>query len=672
MKNNHFSMDKIKGRIRELRDEIDRHNHQYYTLDEPLVPDSEYDRLLRELRELEANYPELKSPSSPTQRVGAEISSEFKQIQHRVPMLSLMNALNEGEFTAFDKRVKDKLGIDEVEYCAETKLDGVAVSIMYEKGILQYAATRGDGRAGEDITPNIKKIRTIPLCLQSEQALELLEIRGEVYMTLSGFARLNSRQAADDQKVFANPRNAAAGSLRQLDPAITASRPLAFFAYGIGEYRGGGPFRNHKEQLEYMQRAGVPVSSETLVVTGCDACIQYIAEIGRRREQLDYEIDGVVIKVNDLAQQKILGSVSRAPRWAIAFKYPAVEEITKVLDIEIQVGRTGAITPVARLQAVKVGGVMVSNATLHNEDEIKRKDIRIGDFVTVRRAGDVIPEVVGVLNSRRKKVKKFKMPDTCPVCGSAIERREGYTVARCSGGLYCSAQNIQTIMHFASRRAMDIDGLGIKRIEQFIEAKLIDNVADLYQLTAERLAVFERMGKKSADNLVNALEKSKRCTLERFIYALGIRDVGESTARSLAQYYKNLDALMQADIDSLQAIDDVGPIVANSIHVFFSQPHNLEVIRRLRESQVQWPEVEQSAGKFSSETFVLTGTLSGITRTQAEEKLIRLGAKVSSTVSNKTAYVVYGDKPGSKYEKAKRLGIKTLSEEEFFALLGEK
>ncbi len=666
-------MNQIEPRMRQLAEQINRHNRHYYSLDDPLVPDAEYDRLLRELLELEEKYPELRDPASPTQRVGAPALSEFNQIRHKLPMLSLENVMNAAEFAAFDKRVREKLGIDVVEYCAETKLDGLAVSIVYEQGVLHHAATRGDGRTGEDITHNIKTIQVIPLRLQIQKTPELIEIRGEVYMTLSGFERLNDSQTKAHEKVFANPRNAAAGSLRQLDSRIAACRPLNFFAYGIGEYRGPDKFDGHKQQLDYVARAGVPVSPDTLIVSGDDQCMRYFDEIDRRRGQLDYEIDGVVIKVNNLAQQAMLGSVARAPRWAIAFKYPAAEEMTQLLDIEIQVGRTGAITPVAKLAPVKVGGVTVSSASLHNEDNIRRKDIRIRDFVTIRRAGDVIPEVVSVIKTKRKKVKTFTMPVNCPVCDSAVQYDDGQVVARCSGGLCCPAQSIRSIIHFASRRAMDIDGLGGKRVEQLMQADLIGNAADLYQLTVERMVDLDGMGKKSAENLVNSLEKSKHTTLERFIYALGIREVGEATARLLANHYRNLEALLNANEEGLREMDDVGPVVAANIHTFFMQQHNLEVLRRLKTAGIHWPDVDPPPmdEPLSGKTFVLTGALTRLTRDQARARLIRLGAKVSNTVSTRTNYLVYGDAPGSKLEKAKQLDIETLAEDQFLTLINE-
>jgi len=661
-----------------LCETINQHNYQYYVLDDPLIPDSEYDRLLRELIEIEAEFPELIIPNSPTQRVGATPLSEFEQVKHTVPMLSLANAFNEDEMLAFEKRINDRLETEMVIFSAETKLDGLAVSILYKNALLKTAATRGDGYTGENVTHNIKTIASIPLSLRGDDIPELLEVRGEVFMTHKSFEELNNRQREKGEKLFANPRNAAAGSLRQLDPKITAQRTLSFFAYGIGEYKGNVKFKSHTQILKQLKQWGIPVSPETKEMKNLQTCLEYYKDIGERRTSLAYEIDGVVFKVNDLLQQQALGFVSRSPRWAIAYKFPPIEEITRIVDIEVQVGRTGAITPVARLEPVFVGGVTITNATLHNLDEIKRKDVRIGDWVYIRRAGDVIPEVVRVIkekrgDARKNDIREFIMPDVCPVCGADVERQEGEAVFRCMGGISCSAQNIQAIIHFVSRKAMNIDGLGEKIIIQLIEAGLVNTVADLYSLLdkREQLAGLERMGKKSADNLIEALEKSKETTLERFIYALGIREVGEATARSLARHFKQLVPVENASIEELEKISDIGPVVAHNIHSFFQQEHNKEIIDKLKK-YIHWETVESSQStKLKGMTFVITGTLSSMGRDEAKQKLMTLGAKVSGSVSKKTSYVVYGDSPGSKYEKAMQLGVKTLNEDELLNLINE-
>jgi DNA ligase (NAD+) len=652
-----------------LRETINQHNYQYYVLDDPDIPDSEYDRLLRELIDIETEYPKLIIPNSPSQRVGATPISEFGEIKHTVPMLSLANAFDEDEMQAFNKRINNRLETEEVVFSAETKLDGLAVSIRYENSLLKTAATRGDGYSGEDITHNIRTIQQIPLNLIGDNIPELLEVRGEVFMTHKGFEELNDKQREKEEKLFANPRNAAAGSLRQLDPKITAQRTLSFFAYGIGDYEGDISFKSHTQILEQLKHWGIPVSPETKGLKNLKSCLQYYKDIGDRRNKLAYEIDGVVFKVNNLLQQQELGFVSRAPRWAIAYKFPPVEEMTKVLDIEVQVGRTGAITPVARLEPVFVGGVTITNATLHNLDEIKRKDVRIGDWVNVRRAGDVIPEVVSVIKEKRENVTEFIMPDTCPVCDSAVERQEGEAVFRCMGGISCSAQNIQAIIHFVSRKAMDIDGLGEKIVVQLSETGIVNTVAGLYSLTHEQLANLERMGEKSAKNVIEAINKSRETTLERFIYALGIREVGEATARSLAQYFKDFELIEKTSTEELEKISDIGPVVAHNIHSFFQQEHNIEIIEELKK-HIHWPTVEtnQSAA-LEGMTFVITGTLSIMGRTEAKQKLLALGAKVSGSVSKKTNYVIYGESAGSTYEKALQLGVKTLNEEEFLELI---
>ncbi len=669
-----MNLQQSRKRIDILRETINQHNYQYYVLDDPNIPDSEYDRLLRELIDIETEFPELIIPNSPTQRVGAAPLSEFDELKHTVPMLSLANAFNEDEMQAFYKRINDRLETDTLVFSAETKLDGLAVSIRYENAVLKTAATRGDGYSGENITHNIRTIQQIPLNLIGDDIPELLEIRGEVFMTHKGFEELNNKQREKDEKLFANPRNAAAGSLRQLDAKITAKRSLSFFAYGIGDYKGNIEFDSHTQILAQLKLWGIPVSPETRKLRNLQSCLEYYNEIGERRAGLAYEIDGVVFKVNDLLQQQALGFVSRAPRWAIAYKFPPVEEITKILDIEVQVGRTGALTPVARLEPVFVGGVTITNATLHNLDEIKRKDVKIGDWVYIHRAGDVIPEVVRVIKEKREDARKndireFIMPDVCPVCGSAVERQEGEATYRCMGGLSCTAQNIQAIIHFVSRKAMDIDGLGEKIVVQLTEAGLVNTVAELYSLTHEQLAGLERMGKKSANNLIEALDKSRETTLDRFIYALGIREVGEATARSLAQYFKDFNLIEKASTEELEQIADIGPVVAHNIHSFFQETHNRKVIDTLKKN-IHWPAVESNySSKLNGMTFVITGTLPSMGRDEAKQKIMALGAKVSSSVSKKTSYVVYGEAPGSKYEKALQLGVKTLNENEFLELI---
>ena len=666
-----MNLEQASKRVDSLRQIINQHNYQYYVLDDPEIPDSEYDRLFNELIDIETKFPELVISNSPTQRVGDAPLSEFDEIKHVIPMLSLANAFDEDEMQAFNKRINDRLETKSLVFSGETKLDGLAVSIRYEDAVLTTAATRGDGSIGENITHNIRTIQQIPLNLIGDDVPELLEIRGEVFMTHKGFEELNNKQRAKDEKLFANPRNAAAGSLRQLDAKITAERPLSFFAYGIGEYKGNIEFVSHTQILNQLKLWGIPVSPESKELNNIDACLKYYKDIGERRNKLAYEIDGVVFKVNSLIQQQELGFVSRAPRWAIAYKFPPVEEMTKILDIEVQVGRTGAITPVARLEPVFVGGVTVTNATLHNLDEIKRKDVRVGDWVYIRRAGDVIPEVVRVIKEKRNNVTQFTMPKICPVCGSAVERNDGEAVFRCMGGISCSAQNIQAIIHFVSRKAMDIDGLGEKIVEQLTEIKLVNTVADLYTLTHEQLANLQRMGAKSAENVINAINKSRETTLERFIYALGIREVGEATARSLAQHFKDFKFIEKASTEELEKISDIGPIVAHNIHSFFQQEHNREIIEELKK-HIHWqmPEAGQST-KLNGMTFVITGTLASMGRTEAKQKLLALGAKVSSSVSKKTNYIVCGESPGSKYEKAISLGIETINEAAFLEMIDE-
>ncbi|TNF37731.1 MAG: NAD-dependent DNA ligase LigA, partial [Gammaproteobacteria bacterium] len=600
--------------IETLRTKINHHNYQYYVLDAPEIPDAEYDRLYRELQALEQQFPELITPDSPTQRVGDKPLSAFAQVKHEIPMLSLDNVFNEDELKDFYRRIQQRLDADvSIEFAAEPKLDGLAVSLLYENGILVRGGTRGDGTTGEDITQNIRTIPSVPLHLIGDDVPDILEVRGEVFMPRAGFEALNRKARENGDKVFANPRNAAAGSLRQLDPRITASRPLAMYCYAVGRVEPQQSMQTHAEMLDKLMHYGLPVCKERAVVKDVEGCLSYYNNIAAKRHALPYEIDGVVYKVNRLDWHKVLGFVARAPRWAVAHKFPAQEEITTINDIEFQVGRTGALTPVARLEPVFVGGVTVSNATLHNMDEVERKDIRVGDQVIVRRAGDVIPEVVSVVpGSRKPGAKKIQLPKKCPVCHSDVEREEGEAVARCSGGLYCEAQRKESIKHFASRKAMDIDGLGDKLVEQLVDEKLINHVDDVYRLSIEQLAALDRMGEKSASNLVAALEKSKHTSLPRFIYALGIREVGEATALVLAQHFGSLDALMQADAEALQTVQDVGPVVAAHIERFFQQPHNREVIHKLIDAGVYWDDIarpEAGEQSLTGLTFVLTGTL---------------------------------------------------------------
>ena len=666
----------IEARIAELRSTIDSHNYRYYVLDDPSVPDSEYDRLLRELQTLEQENPEFISPESPTQRVGHEPVAGFGEIEHLVPMLSLDNAFEDEKLEEFDRRARSRLEDDApISYAAEPKLDGAAVSLLYRRGLLIQGATRGDGNRGEDITHNVRTIKAIPLRLRGDGHPEIIEIRGEIYMSRKGFEALNRRVEKEGGKPFVNPRNAAAGSLRQLDPRLTAERPLAFFAYGVGGVEGGTLPATQSGVLSQLREWGIPVSSHARVVDGVAGCHAYFGELGEARDGLPFEIDGVVFKVDRLDLQQRLGFVSRAPRWAIARKFPASEEMTILLGIEFQVGRTGALTPVARLDPVFVGGVTVSNATLHNMDELARKDVRPGDTVIVRRAGDVIPEVVRVVPERRPEgARSVEMPATCPVCGSEVVRAEGEAAARCSGGLYCPAQRREAIRHFASRRAMDIEGLGTKLINQLVDEGDVETPADLYALTVERLASLDRMGEKSARNLVAALEKSKSTTLPRFMYALGIREVGEVTAKSLASHFRDLSLLAKADEDELQSVPDVGPIVAAHVAGFFRQSHNTDVVDALCRAGLTWPVPEASGkepdGPLAGKTLVLTGTLQGMTRQEAKKRIEHAGGRVIGNVSKKTDYLVYGEKPGSKFEKAERLGVATLTESSLLELLG--
>ncbi len=667
---------RLTERLRELRAEIERHNFRYFVLDDPEVPDAEYDRLVRELREIESRHPELVTPDSPTQRVGAAALAEFSEVRHRLPMLSLDNAFEPGDVEAFDRRVRERLGEEQaVAYACEPKIDGLAVSIVYERGGLVQAATRGDGTTGEDVTHNVRTIKSVPLRLQGSGWPSLLEARGEVFIPVADFEDMNRRAREGGEKVFVNPRNAAAGSLRQLDPRVTAARPLDFICYGIGLVEGGHLPDRHSEILKALRGWGLRTSPDAAVVTGVSGLLEYYSAMAARRPRLRYQIDGIVYKVDLLASQQRLGYVARAPRWAIAHKFPAEEEMTVVRDIEWQVGRTGALTPVARLEPVFVGGVTVSNATLHNIDELQRKDVRIGDTVILRRAGDVIPEVVSVVSQRRPAgARKAKLPTVCPVCGSEIVREEDEAIARCSGGLYCAAQRKESLKHFASRRAMDVEGLGARLVDQLVDEGLVKDAAELYRLDEAQLAGLERMGAKSAANLVAALDHSKNTTLPRFLFALGIREVGEATAVSLANHFGSLEKLMEADLEQLTGVPDVGPVVAQRVLEFFRQAHNRQVIDALRERGVRWSDVQVTKAEalpLAGKTFVITGTLSALARGDAQDRIRALGGKAAGSVSAKTDYLVAGADAGSKLKKAEALGVRVLGEDEFLAMLEE-
>ncbi len=660
-------------RAAELRAAIEHHNYRYYVLDDPEISDAEFDSLLRELQQIEAEYPELATPDSPTQRVGGTPATAFPTLRHRIPMLSLDNAFSDEEVIAFDRRVRERLGRDgQIDYAAEPKLDGLAVSVVYEGGRLRHAATRGDGVTGEDVTANVRTIRSVPLRLRPG-APTLLEVRGEVYLPVAGFLALNARAAERGERTFVNPRNAAAGSLRQLDPRVTAARPLDVFFYAVGVVEGGAVPDRQSELAGALQEWGLRTCPEAALVVGVRGCLDYFHRIGARRPELPYQIDGVVYKVDRRADREALGSVSRAPRWAIAHKFPAEETQTRVLDVEFQVGRTGAVTPVARLAPVFVGGVTVSNATLHNMDELERKDVRIGDTVVVRRAGDVIPEVVRVLVKQRPHdARRVGLPSRCPVCGSLVKREEGEAIARCTGGYACAAQRRERILHFASRRAMDIEGLGDKLVDQLVTAGLVDDPADLYELTVDQLAALDRMGQRSAEKLIAAIERSRETSLPRFLFALGIRDVGEATALALAQHFGALEPLMQADAAEIEQVPDVGPVVAARVTAFFADPRNRRIIERLRKAGVHWRNLAATAGAaqpLAGKTFVLTGTLASLTRDQAGERLRALGAKVAGSVSRKTDYVVAGADAGSKLQKAHELGVPVLDERALLELL---
>ena len=663
----------LQQQIDTLRQDLRRYEYEYHVLDNPTIPDAEYDRLFHQLKALEAAHPELITADSPTQRVGAKPLSGFAQIRHEIPMLSLDNAFSDEEFYAFVKRIEDRLIRlpEPLTFCCEPKLDGLAVSILYVNGVLTQAATRGDGTTGEDITANIRTIRNIPLQLLMDNPPVRLEVRGEVFMPHAGFERLNQQALEKGEKTFANPRNAAAGSLRQLDPKITSKRPLVLNAYGIGIAEGVDLPNTHYERLQWLKSIGIPVNPEIRLCNGTDEVLDFYRDIQNKRSSLGYDIDGTVLKINDIALQEKLGFISKAPRWAIAYKFPAQEELTRLNDVEFQVGRTGAITPVAKLEPVFVAGVTVSNATLHNGDEIERLDIAIGDTVVIRRAGDVIPQIIGVLHDRRPAdARPIVFPETCPVCDSAIVRIEGEAVARCTGGLFCAAQRKEALKHFVSRKAMDIDGVGGKLIEQLVDRELVHTPADLFKLDLTTLTRLERMGAKSAENALASLEKAKNTTLARFIFALGIREVGEATALNLANHFKTLEALQNADLEALQQVPDVGEVVANRILAFWHEPHNVAVVNDLIAQGVHWETVETkevTENRFKGKTVVLTGTLTQMGRNEAKALLQDMGAKVSGSVSAKTDFVIAGDAAGSKLTKAQELGVTVLTEEEFLA-----
>lgn len=675
----------LAAKLEQLRATISHHDYRYYVLDDPEISDAEYDRLFRELVDLESANPELITPDSPTQRVGGVPQAGFATVEHSIPMLSLDNVFTLDELHDFGRRLNARLDQDEpITFSAEPKLDGMAISIRYEAGLLAVAATRGDGRTGEDVTHNVRTIGAVPLRLTGKDLPNILEVRGEVFMPRAGFAKLNQSAIANGEKTFANPRNAAAGSLRQLDPKVAASRPLSIFVYGTGIVTGVKLPKRHSQMLLQLAEWGFRICPETSVVTGIDGCIEYYDRLHSMREALPYEIDGVVYKVDDYALQAKLGFVARAPRWAIAHKFPAQEQLTIVRAIDWQVGRTGAITPVARLEPVAVGGVVVANATLHNLDELERKDVRVGDTVSIRRAGDVIPEVVGVLLDRRPPgTRAARLPKTCPVCGSAVSRPEGEAIARCSGGLYCMAQRKESLKHFVSRRALDIEGLGSKLIDQLVDKDIVRTPADLFdssRVNVASLASLERMATKSAENLVQAIERSRSVSLGRFLYAIGIREVGEATAQNLADYFGSLAALRSAAIDPavLQVVPDVGPVVAQHIATFFAQPHNCEVLNRLTGSggALQITESDgrefDASADFLGKTFVVTGTLSSLSRDQAKDEIRRRGGKAVGSVSRQTDYLVCGANPGSKLKKAEQLGVTVLDEAAFTALLSRQ
>ncbi|TCT08463.1 NAD-dependent DNA ligase LigA [Paralcaligenes ureilyticus] len=681
----------LREELAALRLSIAEHNRRYHVLDDPIVSDAQYDRLMARLLEIERDHPDLLVPESPSQRVGAAPLAAFATVRHAQPMLSLGNAFEPEDVLAFDKRVCDTLreagllgAVDLAEYEAEFKFDGLAISLRYEEGRFVQAATRGDGRTGEDVTHNIRTLRSVPLMLTGAYP-EVLEVRGEVLINRRDFERLNQAQQERGEKIFVNPRNAAAGSLRQLDSGITSTRPLRFFAYGWGEIKGAGrsltkpsgeashavPCATHAQMLDWFERMGLPVNQSRRVLKGAEGLLEFYRDVGVRRADLPFDIDGVVYKVNSLAAQEVLGYVARAPRFAVAHKFPAQEETTILLGIDVQVGRTGAITPVARLKPVFVGGVTVANATLHNEDEVRRKDVRVGDTVVVRRAGDVIPEVVGpVLEQRPSGTTPFIMPKNCPVCGSAVERLEDEAASRCTGGLFCAAQRKQSILHAASRKALDIEGLGEKLVDQLVDSGRIKSLADLFALNADELADYDRMGRKSAQNLVEAIDRARKPALGRLLFALGIRHVGETTARDAARHFGSMQAIMAADEDSLLAVHDVGPVVAHSIARFFAEPHNREIIDALATAGVEALPVDEPTGRrLNGKTLVLTGALPNWSRDEAARRILAAGGKVSASVSKKTSYVVAGADAGSKLTKAQELGVAVIDEAGLIALL---
>ena len=669
-------LEQVRAEYEQLKDELNQHNHSYYVLDEPTIPDSEYDRRMRRLQEIEQQNPELLSDDSPSQRVGGAPLPSFSQVSHAVPMLSLDNAFSDEELEAFDRRISDRLNYkadQQIDYVCEPKLDGVAVSLLYRDGLLVRGATRGDGKVGEDITANVRTINSIPLKLSGAGIPELLEVRGEIYLPRSGFDKINALAMAKGDKPFVNPRNAAAGSLRQLDSKITASRPLEMCAYSVGQFQGGETPDSHLNMLKALGGWGFKINTYVEAVQGIAACEAYYERMQERRDQLPYDIDGIVYKVNDLSLQQRLGFVAKAPRWAIARKFPAQEEMTQLLDVEFQVGRTGALTPVARLAPVFVGGVTVSNATLHNGDEIARLGLCIGDTVIIRRAGDVIPKVAAVvMDLRPADARPIVFPENCPVCQSPVRRIEGEAVARCSGGLFCGAQSKEAIKHFASRKAMDIDGLGDKLVELLVDRGLIYSPADLYELTAAKIADLDRMGEKSAQNLIDAIAASRQTTLGKFLFALGIREVGEATGQTLARNFGSLEAIIEADQDALLEVDDIGPVVAYYIRDFFRNPDNLSIINALRESGVSWDDIDisaQDSQPLKGQTWVLTGGMEIMSRAEAKDRLQELGAKVAGSVSAKTSQVVAGPGAGSKLTKAQSLDIPVFDEQQFLAFL---
>lgn len=664
----------VQQQIEQLRQQLRHHEYLYHVLDQPQIPDSEYDRLLNQLKQFEGEHPELITPDSPTQRVGAKPLAGFQQITHELPMLSLDNAFSDEDFYAFERRIQERLGSDQpLTFCCEPKLDGLAVSILYLNGVLTQAATRGDGTTGEDITNNIRTIRNIPLQLLTNHPPARLEVRGEVFMSHQAFEQLNQDALQHGQKTFANPRNAAAGSLRQLDPKITRQRQLSLNAYSIGISEGVELPTTHYERLQWLKSIGIPINAEIRLCHGSQEALQFYQDIGEKRNSLGYDIDGTVLKINEISLQQRLGFVAKAPRWAIAYKFPAQEQLTVLNDVEFQVGRTGAITPVAKLDPVLVAGVTVSNATLHNGDEIERLGVAIGDTVIIRRAGDVIPQITGILLERRPAdAKPIIFPENCPVCGSTIVRIDGEAVARCTGGLFCDAQRKEALKHFVSRKAMDIDGVGDKLIEQLVDRELLHTPADLFRLDKITLMRLERMGEKSAQNALNSLEKSKKTTLARFIFALGIRDVGEATALNLANYFKTLEAIRNADQEQLKEVQDIGEVVAMRVYLFWQEAHNVSVVEDLLAQGIHWDAIEQqeiSDNPLKGKSVVLTGTLIKMSRDQAKAYLQQLGCKVSGSVSSKTDYLIAGEKAGSKLSKAQELGIQVLSEDEFLTLV---